>query len=380
MTIQNSKLTLSRTRGVTLVELLIVITILSVITAIMIPQLRLINKDRSIREAARVVAGAFNKASTRAINEGTGGLIIVPNANFRNEGAGHGSPATDVFYAGTRIYQTRRLPPYIGDDVDATATITAGGGATAVAQIDRPFEHDPSAGREIIQPFDSISFNGSAFRYDISNVMISGGSLNITFVLGSAPAPNSGTAGIPFVIHRQPRRIESSLVELPEGFMIDLRYSGAPIADPMQDEYGTYLSQDGLENYQQNVDASYNGEVVVQFDSTGAVDRMFYFDLLRAPSSMPNGRIIAEIPQSQLFWFVSAYDPDVVVDSGTTVTPLDSPSSMWVTVNHLTGSVNVASSAQPTHSVDLDGSGDVTLADAIIESRAIANEQQSAAQ
>jgi len=69
-------------RGVTLVELLVVISILSVMTAIMIPRLRVINKDRNIREAARVVGSTLVKASNRAVNEGVAGLIAERHDNF----------------------------------------------------------------------------------------------------------------------------------------------------------------------------------------------------------------------------------------------------------------------------------------------------------
>ena len=60
-------------RGVTLVELLVVISIMTIIFAILVPRLRAVNEDRNIREAARVVSSAFSRASSRAINDGLSG-------------------------------------------------------------------------------------------------------------------------------------------------------------------------------------------------------------------------------------------------------------------------------------------------------------------
>ena len=128
-------------RGVTLVELLVVISILSVIFAVMIPRLRAVNEDRNIREAARVVASAFSKASSRAINEGLAGLMIVPNPNFQ-QATSNNFGVTDFdgpFFAGTRIFQMRRLPPYIGDDESSVAwSAVDNDGMPIPVVIDRP--------------------------------------------------------------------------------------------------------------------------------------------------------------------------------------------------------------------------------------------------
>lgn len=349
------------TRGVTLVELLVVISILSVVAAVLIPRLRMINKDRNIREASRMVASAFAKASTRAVNDGISGLVIVPNTNFREGSKGFQVPGVNdaVLYAGTRIYQMRRMPAYIGDDEFAVAT--AGGGA--VIEIPRPFEHNQSSSppRLVVRRFDQISFNGSAYRYLITNVNLNGAKLELSLDSGSAPPPEMGD-GVPFVIHRQPRRLESSRVELPNGYMIDLRYSGPTLNSGTEETFGT--------RFNQNPPNGGTGEITLYFDANGGVDRMFYYDSI---ATNP-GQVVTRRPISSLYWFVSYFDPDP-----NAIDPIASPSNKWVTVDHLTGSVNVASSAIPL-GTDFNGSGTVTLADAIGEAREIADERRSAGQ
>jgi len=321
------------TRGFTLVELLVVITILTVIAAILIPRIRVINEDRNIREAARIVASAFVKASARAVNDGSAGLMIVPNPNF----VGSTSFTDDgVSYAGTRIFQMRRLPPYIGDDDTSVAMVSE----TSVTISPAPFETG------IIQSNDEISFNGSSYRFRI--LTATGGVLTLD-ATGSAPIPPF-TTGVPFVIHRQPRRLESSLVELPEGYLIDLRYSG-----PSGSPFGTFAGS----------------FVELHFDANGGVAELF--DV--------NGNRVQ--PTGSLDWLVTNFDPNAVAPKAADPTateptsreddPIFRPTNKWVTVDHVTGSVNVASAAVPS-------SGVADLATAISESREIAVNRQSAGQ
>ena len=354
-----------KTRGVTLVELLIVVSILSVIAAIMIPKLRVVNKDRNIREASRIVAGAIAKAVNRASVEGLSGLAIVPNPNFQGGTFWPQANNDLVYFAGTRIFQMRRLPPYIGDDEGALA-MDASTGGTIMVSILKPLEHDPSANRQIINQFDEISFNGSSYRYLISSVTPSSADprfLNLTINNRSAPAPNLGTDGVPYVIHRRPRRLESSMVELPDGYMIDLRYSGEVI-EGANANYGTAINQ--------NAPTPNAGEIEIHFNGSGGVERMFFYDQL---TTSPPG-ITQSLPVKTLYWFVTEYEPSAFNDAGLPISagrdPIMNPSSKWVTLDPVTGSVNVASNAIP--------SGNGSLANIFTEAQAIARTRQSANQ
>ena len=410
---QNSNLTGPKvarvSRGVTLVELLVVVAILSVIFAVMIPRLRAVSEDRNIREAARVVASAFSRASSRAVNDGIAGLMIVPNPNFQqatfdNFGVdGFDQP----FFAGTRIFQMRRLPPYIGDEENALAwraeqedmQMDSGPDIPAVV-IDRPFEHDEEAGRFVIQANDEISFNGSSYRYRIIEVRRN---IEDQFKLDlaldpncPAPSPNLGQSrdeghdprdrGVPFVVHRQPRRLESSVVELPEGYIIDLRHSGpllfgsTPEEDMLFASYGCPLNQNQAPSGGGGGGAG--GEprpIVLHFDANGGVSRMFFADEQVFSSSVITdgiGTLGTIQPTGALQWLVTEFDPNAFGADGNYATPTDqpifNPINKWVTVDYLTGGVNVASAAVPQTPTD--------LRDAIIQSRAIANDRQSASQ
>ena len=383
MTKQNSNLNdrpIARaSRGVTLVELLVVVTILSIIFAVLIPRLRAVNEDRNIREAARVVASAFSKASSRAINDGSAGLLILPNRNFQQATFDNFVPnQPGPYFAGTRIFQMRRLSPYIGDSAGALASA-----AGAAVVIDRPFEHDPAEDRRIIQANDEISFNGSSFRYRITGVTESPTDLSLTIATSdnsqavSAPPPNLGTTGVPFVIHRQPRRLESSRVELPDGYIIDLRYSGPLLPNDdtssTDEEAGTFLNQNQSDTFLAGADPV---GVVLHFDATGGVERMFFVDTNNvAPIGTEAIKLIQ--PTGALNWLVTEFDPNAFGANGNYASaqndPIFAPNNKWVTVDHVTGSVNVASAAVPARAAD-------DLRAEISGSRAIANNRQSASQ
>ena len=367
-------------RGVTLVELLVVITILTIVFAVLIPRLRAVNEDRNIREAARVVSSAFSKASSRAINDGLSGLMILPNPNFQQatfdnfEEAGFNEP----YFAGTRIFQMRRLPAYIGEEENSLAWIIDSEESNAPPPnsvvIDKPFEHeqakpgqDSANDRLIILPNDEISFNGSSYRYRITVVGINeedGSKLDLTLdTTGPAPLPSLGEArpvdhggdsGVPFVIHRQPRRLESSLVELPEGYIIDLRYSGPLLtADtPEAAKAGTLFNQNQSDGFLAGGDPF---GIVLHFDASGGISRVFFVDTNHLP--LIGTEAIKSIqPIGALNWLVTEFDADAIGPDGNYKTefddPIFSPNNKWVTVDHLTGGVHVASGGVPARAVN----------------------------
>ncbi len=335
--------------GVTLIELLVVVAIISVLTAMMIPRLRTINKDRNIREAARVVGSVFASASQRAIAEGTAGVLLERNPNFIDGG---------VNFACTTMFTLRSLPPYLGDQVNSKATINGG-----VVTIPTPFEHTLTT--PVVQKNDYISLNYSSIRYRISAANAVGTNLTLTldplqFVTGGGflpVPPDVSGPGVDFVVYRQPQKLESSRVDLPEGYVIDLRYSG-PLVD-------TDTPADGFFDAAVFNQATGPDQIAVIYNNSGAIDFLYYNDSIGNTISIP--------PTSSIYWYVAAYEID------STVMPIFQTSNIWVTSN-TTGGVNVGYTVPATPNRDFDGDGKIDIADQILEARSIADTQQSAAQ
>ena len=384
------KTSFKKNSGITLIELLVVISILGVLTAVMLPRLRMINKDRNIRESARVVGSLLAKASQNAVNDGTAGVIIERNENFVDDDG--------VMYGATTMYLMRKVPPYTGDLTPADNL--AFPASEYVIEVPPPFESDAV----LVNDYISVNYNSVKYRIigiedsqtrtDAQNVPFK--LLTLSSGMGGAVLPSLPTAilGVPFLVHRQPRKLASSRVDLPNGFMVDMRYSGpinvnantsGPLAEPTRSWFDEIiLPPDPSASAVAQLNMAYASRTVqIIFDSNGGVDRVYYYnpyldvnyiDEFEDPGDFPQsgraaGFIDSRIPNGPLFFYISEYETDPLPNNGV----LDSPANLWVTLNNSTGATNVASNTVPTDP-------NASLGARIDYARGIATEFQSVAQ
>ena len=316
--------------GMTMIELLVAIAILVIIAAILVPQLRFASADRNIREASRLVASTFAQASQRAINDGEAGVLIVRNPNITED---------DVAYAATSMFLMRRIPRYIGENIGDQAMISS---PTSVS-IPLPSEQ---AALGTIRVGDQISFgNQSQLRFLINDIAESGANLNLTL----APSPFGAPPNDPskFVIYRQPRRLASSRVDLPTGYLVDLRLSGE-------------LNASNTSFFALDTSATPES-VTYLFNGRGNIDRFFYTD--------GGGARLNQFPTQPAYLMVREFNPE---ENGETIqNVLNSDLSMWVTVELTTGAANVI----PGVAVDLDNT---PLPEALSNARTIGRTGQAA--
>jgi len=388
--------------GMTLIELLVAVAILVIIAAILVPQLRFASADRNIREASRVVASLFASASQRAINDGEAGVVIERNPNIVDEATGH-------VYAGTSMFMLRQVPRYIGEDTTDQAELVrtssanfsdpAPGNRPDVFQINRnsvdifitmPLEQEELG---IIRVGDQISFNdqGSVryfitktdFTVDEQTDIVDGiRKLRLRIVaasdfLSDSFPPNAaitedpnvpdssrlviGAAGAAgsFTVYRQPRKLVSSRLDMPKGYLVDLRLSGEVDANS-----GSGMLFD-LDDRSVGTPAVPNS-ITYLFNSRGSIDRFFYSALDRDG----NYQRLFKIPAHPAYLMVREYSTD---DGGeTTNSVMGSDRTMWVTVDHVTGAANVVSG------VAVDMAGD--FQENINEARILSSRGQQAAQ
>ena len=314
--------------GMTLIELLVAIAILVIIAAILVPQLRFASADRNIREASRLVASTFAQASQRAINDGEAGVLIVRNPNITED---------DVAYAATSMFLMRRIPRYIGENIGDQAMISS---PTSVS-IPLPSEQTALG---TIRVGDQISFgNQSQLRFTITDLNEAGSNLELTL----APSPFGAPPNDPskFVIYRQPRRLASSRVDLPTGYLVDLRLSGE-LATPDTSFFALDTSAES---------------VTYLFNGRGNIDRFFYTD---------GGARLNRFPTQPAYLMVREFNPE---ENGETIqSVLNSELSMWVTVELTTGAANVI----PGVAVDLNNTP--SIPEALSNARTIGRTGQAA--
>ena len=367
-------------RGFTLVELLVVITILMLITAATIPILAPGTETRRQREAARLVSTAFASAQTEALAAGKPvGVWIERDTSTR--------------YAATVIYGCEVPPPYTGEFAGATVAverITTPNHMGAVTSDPRPagsgyvagsvddtyiyFRVWPSFGSTAEGRFrvgDTIQFNNQGFDYQIYHgfdtnsdgyiddhpgtpeidpflVRIpkrfkdpvpgnanyesnqpygppeppgnpSGGSPEDTsqrnpnyrasylpwpMVATSPPAPpitssTNRSGQVLFRITRQPRKSAATPIRLPEGAVIDLRFSGLD-----EDFGGRFFGESNTSNPPGLQPWSALGPLIVLFSAQGDLQSVYSLgapSLTSAPSSVhfligKRERIMDDIP------------------------------------------------------------------------------------
>lgn len=344
--------------GITLVELLTVVTLMTIVTALIIPNIRTVNKDRSIREASRVVAAAFASASNRGATDGAGGIEIVRNPNFvATTDAGN-----QIQFASTRIYLMRTLPDYTGDDQNVNA---------AVIEAPNPENINPNNGQEVVelqvvinpapldenvvQRNDRVRFGRIPFRVKSDPIVENGlmsffidfdddGNLSTDVdvtrpdLRTGLPAPNGNNLN--FVVQRRPRRIESSAIDLPPGYIIDLRYSGPlDLGDDPSDGDDLHEGEDlDVETYTKFSLANDGSSIEIFFDESAGISSVNYADT-------------STLFGNTLFLHVTEYNPGqispgaVAIDNAQNI--LSRSESLWVTVNNTSGGSNVGYNAPP---------------------------------
>ncbi len=276
----------------TMIELLVVITVLIVLTAIVIPVLRIITSDRQIREAGRVVESVFATARDDAIVNGFAGVDITPQG----------------------LYRLRARPPYAGDGQGDTATVS---GARPNFTVNLPAMIVGYAATVN----DTIRFNYRGPQYRIVAV----NSATQFTILVEPYQPDPPTSAVPFQIYRQPVRVASSLVALPQRHYIDWEFSG----DPLKTLIRKAPAPPGVPPDLNLSKFTSGGEYLrVVFTGLGGID--FVQDNLGATYRPTGPLYLLVIEDSDKF------------DETSGRSNLENLANVWVTVNNTDGSVFIS--------------------------------------
>ena len=317
-----------------------------------------------------------------------------------------------VEYAVTEMSLLRRVPNYSGDNFATTGATQFGNGATSYlvggaivpysVRIPKPIDQDDV---QVIQVQDLISFNNSTAQYQITaiNEVAPDGFpfLDLTLNDGGMPTlpgspetatnlpdPSAGltpyafnalmpltpfTSGVPFTVQRSPRILRSSTLTLPDGFIIDLRFSGfsaldsgyqgkTGILDPdIVRGAGTFPTS-VLEPFPRTVETYNSGamlpvvnyadaDVGVLFNASGSVDQIFMRKVYdfnedgmvdgttgNDPAAGTIGDRVStysKLALESLYLFVTEQEEDQ------TLNPLSVDTNLWVSVSNSTGVTNV---------------------------------------
>jgi prepilin-type N-terminal cleavage/methylation domain-containing protein len=225
-----------RRRGMTLVELLVVVVILSLLSVAVLPNLSNTAEGRRFREAARGISSFVARAQSRAINAASPrGFMIQPLA---------AAPG-----AGIDLFMADSPPPYGGEDISSTVTVVAPETDEAVKRLDFLWRTgNPPAVKEDTNTLsklrsdasfaegDSIQFGGLGPTYRLTPASGTVGMwTSVNQNAANTPWPRTPLGGVPYRIIRQPRRASTAVFQTQRGTAIDIASSclGArPLFDP----------------------------------------------------------------------------------------------------------------------------------------------------
>jgi prepilin-type N-terminal cleavage/methylation domain-containing protein len=221
---------LARRRGMTLVELLVVVMILGLLSVTVLPTIGNTVGSRRNREAARNASSFIARAQSRAINAiGPRGFMIQPLA-------ADPAAAIDMYFASAPEH-------YGGEDDDSRAVVKpADLNSRLESQLDVHFERagipdaptlDRLKDTDFCADGDAIQFGGFGpwYRLVVTPLRDGSGPPAITMWADASQSPRNlswprtGIGGLPFRISRQPRRASSGVLQLQKGAAVDVAWS-----------------------------------------------------------------------------------------------------------------------------------------------------------
>jgi prepilin-type N-terminal cleavage/methylation domain-containing protein len=354
---------LPRRAGVTLLELLIVMTIMLMVTAAAIPVMMPAMQNRRMREASRLTSSFISGARARAIETGRPAGVMLERFN--------GLPMA------MQLSYVEVPPPYSGDTLSSKVVLNPSGRIVfmGIPPLGGPTDE---LWRGMIRYGDLVrlDYKGRLYRLASGNAAIDpkAGEVITTppptgwYLLDATGAPPTlprafTTVGVPFQIIRQPVRSSATPLQLPEGTVVDLISSGSTTTGTN----GSFNVNSGLWNASNTpLPPSVPYNPVIMFSPNGSVSSVTSGNA--GSPSRPNSAIHLLIGRRELMYDITATSPLTptlrdLIDKNLSEPPSAPPSGappltasafwhdlpgttppehFWVSVAHQTGQVSVA--------------------------------------
>ena len=304
-------------KGMTLVELLVVVAIIGLLLAISVPMLRPMLDSQKTAGGAKVLAGAFQQARMKSLQEGKShGVMLIPYET---------APSAAVQLRLQQNTPVRVNPENIRVVVEDGQIIpcrfitgSAEWGKLAANDLER------IAVEQLLVPGFMIQFNriGRWFTIDTEYKLAS--PYNELYL----PVPSLGATGndaMEFCVTAGPTSSWTPQMVMPRGTIVDLAFSGGETLD-----FDRTPKANGV-----GIPAQFSSgnEVIVMFSPAGYVDLLYI-----------NGQ--PKKVNEMLYFCVGEWDRQVNADGHTLAedkkSNLEVPATYWVTIHPKTGEVRIA--------------------------------------
>ena len=327
-------------RGMTLVELLVVIFIILLVAAIMLPRLQPIMDHGKIREAARAIQLYLSSARNQAIVSGRScGVLIEPLP------ADNGCSMT--------LKQVETPAAYGGDFLGATAALiytgtsqSANGGVIASCLINlSPNPHSPTPASIPINVGDLVQVGYQGFLLNVvsppsnPSLTVYNPPVNLFYAnidIGHGETPfwlsqqvNVPGPALPYKIWRWPVKSGAGDMQLPSPTVIDLTWSG-------NDPVGSVGSPTWTIQTPPATAPALPTPVIIMFAADGRIDWVSNYG---SPGGQPATTPIYLLVGMRNKVFDNHTDPNIAN------TNLNDFNSLWVSIDAATGLIVVADPA-----------------------------------
>jgi len=315
----------NRSRGLTLMELLVVVAVMVILLGAALPLLKIGLAGRRTREVSRELGTYVELAKSATAETGReSGLILQVDALPEN-----GLPYVSQLF----LAETPR--PYAGDIVSARATIMSANTArfNDVASLPLLTYVDSQSLPFLVRPGDRIKFDYRGILYNITAV-----NADYTIVFSGLPSPPVGVS-LPYQIFRRPEKSSSAPMQLSTGAVIDLSMSGFGLAEE------NIFDKTTISGVISEVES-----VAILFGPSGEMTRVLVNRVQTDPNASPPKWpiTIPIMPTDTLHLLIGGID-GVLLDDIANVnvgddleTNIENPDNLWVSIGHQSGRATTA--------------------------------------
>ena len=349
--------------GMTLIELMVVTTIILMLVAISVPVVRPMLASRKQSDAAATLEVFLNQSKIRALETGRPCGVRFERYTDNNvlDGNTQVFPNNDVCIV---MRQVEVPPPYAGNSMNSMVLVNRSSPFSADLIFTDTTEY--AFWNQMVSTGDKIQFDNQGPYYSITSATMnsSGEGVRISGGYGANASPirDISQQAVSFKVLRAPQPTLTAPVGFPTGIVVDLQYSGmkdgdpaGPVSDPtsLLKPVGDFGTMDGLQEGQ-GFTAMDKTPVVIMFSPAGDVMSYQKGDDGPLPPNESIHFLIGRWERSGNYW---AKDSDgfwhrceTAIDAENRGVPFYLPddnlrnyadlSNFWVTINPRTGSVS----------------------------------------